>query len=86
MRTVFPFSPQESKKKTYFRKNLPIFMRPPCAHLGTIFAQRKLQITSVLGVKKNGRRYARDMQGVCKAVSLLYSEFREFVTFLKLND
>ena len=29
-------------------------MRPPCILLGTIFAQRKLQITSVLGVKKMG--------------------------------
>ncbi len=61
-------------------------MRPPCAHLGTIFAQPSLQIISVIEAKENGRRYARDMQGVCKAVSLLYSEFREFVTFLKLND
>ena len=69
MRIVFPFPLQKSKKKTYFRKNLHNFMRPPCIYLGTIFAQRKLQITSVLGV-----------------VSLLYSEFREFVTFLKLND
>jgi hypothetical protein len=37
-------------------------------------------------VNENGRRDERDMQGVCKAVSLLYREFREFVTFLKLND
>ena len=50
--------------------------------------ERDLKREDVRGKREDGGGAvsARYMQGVCKAVSLLYRHFREFVTFLECRE